>query len=145
MFDAVSLSQRIKRLFAIRRDQPELVIAQARALSWQVPLMYVVVLANAYALAASHLRVAPLWLNIGLPALLTVACAIRSVGWLKIGGASVDPEQAARMLAGTLKTSCFLAAVFAGWSLASIRMATPIRRLTSPSTCRSPSSPASSA
>lgn len=118
MFDVVSLSQRIKRLFAIRRDQPELVIAQARALSWQVPLMYVVVLANAYALAASHLRVAPLWLNIGLPALLTVACAIRSVGWLKIGGASVDPEQAARMLAGTLKTSGFLAAVFAGWSLA---------------------------
>lgn len=118
MFDAVSLSQRIKRLFAIRRDQPELVIAQARALSWQVPLMYVVVLANAYALAASHLRVAPLWLNIGLPALLTVVCAIRSVGWLKIGGASVDPEQAARMLAGTLKTSGFLAAVFAGWSLA---------------------------
>ncbi|OYX05365.1 MAG: GGDEF-domain containing protein [Caulobacter vibrioides] len=118
MFDVVSLSQRIKRLFAIRRDQPELVIAQARALSWQVPLMYVVVLANAYALAASHLRVAPLWLNIGLPALLTVVCAIRSVGWLKIGGARVDPEQAARMLAGTLKTSGFLAAEFAGWSLA---------------------------
>ena len=117
MFGASNLSRRIKSLFAIRRDQPELVIAQARALSWQVPLMYVVVLANAYALAASHVRVAPLWLNIGLPAILTLACAIRSVGWLKIGGKSVDPEQAARMLSSTLKASGVLAAVFAGWSL----------------------------
>ncbi|AAK22881.1 putative bifunctional diguanylate cyclase/phosphodiesterase [Caulobacter vibrioides] len=118
MFGAANLFRRIRNLFAIRRDQPELVIAQARALAWQVPLMYVVVLANAYALAASHLRVAPLWLNIGLPALLTVVCAIRGVGWLKIGRAGVDPERAARMLAGTLKTSGFLAALFAGWSLA---------------------------
>lgn len=117
MFDVANLHQRLKSLFAIRRDQPELLIAQARAFAWQVPLMYLVVLANAYALAASHIHVAPLWLNIGLPALLTLACAVRSVGWLKIGGKDVDPEQAARMLSGTLKTSGVLAALFAAWSL----------------------------
>ena len=117
MFGASTLSRRIKSLFAIRRDQPELVIAQARALSWQVPLMYVVVLGNAYALAATHLHVAPLWQTIGLPIALTLACAVRSVGWLKIGGKDVDPDQAARMLTSTLKTSGLLAALFAGWSL----------------------------
>lgn len=117
MFGAANLSRRIKSLFAIRRDQPELVIAQARALSWQVPLMYVVVLANAYALAATHISVAPLWQTIGLPIALTLVCAVRSVGWLKIGGKDVDPEQAARMLSSTLKTSGLLAALFAGWSL----------------------------
>lgn len=117
MSGASNLVQRIKALFVIQRDQPELVIAQARALSWQVPLMYVVVLGNAYALAASHLGVAPLWLNMGLPTVLTVVCAIRSVGWLRIGGEDVDPDQAARMLSSTLKTSGVLAALFAGWSL----------------------------
>jgi diguanylate cyclase (GGDEF)-like protein len=117
MFGALNLSQGLKSLFTIRRDQPQLVIAQARALSWQVPLMYVVVLGNAYALAATHFRVAPLWLNIGLPIVLTVACIIRGAGWLKIGGKDVDPEQAARMLSSTLKTSGLLAALFAGWSL----------------------------
>ena len=66
----MSAIKSVLRFFAIP-DDPELVLAQARALSRQIPLLYAMLLANSFILAATHLGTAPALLTAYIPAVLT--------------------------------------------------------------------------
>src|ERR1700761_1251241 len=59
---------KIRQFLSVPRDNPELLKAQYRAFSRQLPLMYFILLTNTWALAASHYSVAPHWLTIWCPA-----------------------------------------------------------------------------
>jgi predicted signal transduction protein with EAL and GGDEF domain len=78
---------RLKTLICVQRDNTRLMEAQYIALSRQLPMMYVILLINTLALAATHYGIAPLWLTVYIPLLLTLVGTVRSSG----GRAAVRP------------------------------------------------------
>lgn len=114
----MALLKTVAGIFAIRRDRPELLIAQATAFSRQVPMMYLVVLVNAIALAVTHFQSAPRVLTLGGPTALMLACGWRMLGWWRLRRNGMDAGRAARMLGGTLVAASVLSIAFTGWSLA---------------------------
>ena len=113
----MTIAGKIAAMFAIRNERPELLIAQAKAFSRQVPMMYVVVLVNAFALAFTHLQSAPKLLTLGGPLVLSLACGARIAAWWRLRRQVMDAERALTMLGGTVKAAGVLGLAFAGWSL----------------------------
>ncbi len=112
----MSALKTIQRFFAIP-DDPALALAQARAFSRQVPLMYAILLVNSLALAVTQTG-APELLRLHVPAALSAACVIRIVMWLRSRNRPVSYEQARRLLTGTVFVAGILGVGFAAWSLA---------------------------
>ncbi len=98
-------------------DNPELLRAQHRSFSRQVPLMYVILMTNTWALAVTHVAYAPLWLTIGIPCVMTLISGLRIVMWWRQRAADVTAERARAELARTMKLGVVLAIGFALWSL----------------------------
>ncbi|WP_232310755.1 MULTISPECIES: bifunctional diguanylate cyclase/phosphodiesterase [Thalassospira] len=73
----------------IRTDKPELVRAQVNALTRQIPVLYMLLLANAVALAYTHYGTAPDWMTIHSVIVLGVICIARAIAW---GRARVDVD-----------------------------------------------------
>lgn len=107
----------IARIFSVRQDRPDLLMAQAAAFTRQVPMLYVVLLVNAFALAATHFKSAPLSLTVGGPIGLTLICAWRMIGWLRLRHHGFDAARAGKMLRGTVLASGGLSVCFSAWSL----------------------------
>jgi len=114
---AVSALASIKRLFAVPED-PELVLAQARALSRQVPLMYAMLMVNTLILAATHVGIAPTFLTIYVPAALTLVSIWRVATWWSGRGASQNVDQARGMIVRMMRVMPFLAVAFSAWTIA---------------------------
>ena len=72
--------KKIRHFMSVPRDNPELLKAQYRAFSRQLPLMYFILLTNTWALAVSHHAVAPIWLTVYCPAGFTALCGLRVIG-----------------------------------------------------------------
>ncbi|HEY4986733.1 MAG TPA: GGDEF-domain containing protein, partial [Bradyrhizobium sp.] len=64
-------------------DQPELLKAQYRALSQQLPMMYLILMMSTWAVAVTHMPYAPGWLTIAVPSLMTAISALRISLWAK--------------------------------------------------------------
>ena len=73
--------QGIANTLKIRTDKPKLVRAQVSALSRQIPVLYMLLLANAVALAYTHYGSAPDWMTIYAVIILGVICVVRAVSW----------------------------------------------------------------
>lgn len=106
---ASSLMRMVRRYWRVDYDQPELLIAQYRAFSSKMPMMYLILLINSWALVQTYYLLAPHWLTLYFPALLTVLCATRLTFWWR--GRHVDPTPG--MAARALKRTNFLAAPIA--------------------------------
>ncbi|MCZ4344910.1 EAL domain-containing protein [Devosia neptuniae] len=106
----------IKRLFSVP-DDPELVLAQAQALSRQVPLMYAMVLVNTVILASTHVGVAPDLLAIYVPAILTLASLARIASWWRDRGNWQDLEKARRSIGMMMRVMPVLSVGFAVWTI----------------------------
>lgn len=105
----------IKRFFAVP-DDPDLVQAQARAFSRQVPLMYGILLVNTVVLAATHAE-APDMLRLFVPGLLALVCIVRISLWLRMRGRPISHEKARRMLVSAVLIAGFLGIGFSSWAL----------------------------
>ncbi len=108
----------IAGIFAIRRDRPELMIAQAKAFSRQIPMMYMLVVTNAVVLAATHFQSSPLWLTVGGPMVLGLGSALRVAAWWRVRHDAMTAERAAIMLRGTVWAAVVMSVGFTAWSLA---------------------------
>ncbi len=73
---------------------PELTRARHRVLSGQVPLIYFIILSSTWINATTHMAFAPFWLAVGIPALLTAACALHVLHWMNARRADPGPEKA---------------------------------------------------
>lgn len=62
--------QKLLDFMSVRSDNPDLVKAQYRAFTRQMPMMYFILISSTWALATTHLQLAPFWLTIGIPAFL---------------------------------------------------------------------------
>ena len=113
----MTLIQKVAGLFAIQKERPELLIAQATAFRRQVPMMYLVVLVNAAVLAATHFHSAPAYLTIGGPLVLTLGSGWRVIGWWRLREQEMDLARATRMLGGTLGAAAVMAVLFSAWAL----------------------------
>ncbi|EJB04106.1 diguanylate cyclase (GGDEF) domain-containing protein [Rhizobium leguminosarum bv. trifolii WSM597] len=108
---------KVRAFMSIPLDKPELLKAQYRAFSYQLPLMYVILLTNTWVLAATHMSVAPSWLAVYIPIALTLVCAVRIMSWSHSMRIAPTPEIAARALARTNRLASIIAVAFTGWSL----------------------------
>lgn len=108
---------KIREFMSVPRDNPELLKAQYRAFSRQLPLMYFILLTNTWALAVSHYAVAPVWLTISCPAFFTVMCGVRVVGWWRSRYVVPTHEIALRALSRTNRLTSILTIAFSAWAL----------------------------
>jgi diguanylate cyclase (GGDEF)-like protein len=108
---------RFINLLKVPADKPELVLAQVQAFSRQVPLLYLVLLANIGFVAATHFNVAPAWLTLGIPSVFAVVAILRIIGWLKTRKAHLTATQAVARLRSTVALSIFLGSCMTAWSL----------------------------
>ncbi|WP_213881457.1 EAL domain-containing protein [Pseudomonas sp. dw_358] len=111
------ITQIVRRLTAPPIDNPELLKAQYLALARQLPLMYIILLVNTWALAATHMSTAPWWLTIGVPCVLTVVSLRRALMWRRLYGLTPETAQIIHILTRTNRLAPIIAAAFAGWSL----------------------------
>lgn len=114
---AQDIFRKIREFMSVPRDNPELLKAQYRAFSRQLPLMYFILLTNTWALAVSHYAVAPRWLTIYSPAIFTVLCGIRVIGWWRSRSVVPTAEIAFRALTSTNRLTSVLTIAFSAWAL----------------------------
>jgi diguanylate cyclase (GGDEF)-like protein len=111
------LIHRMKHLLAVPLDNPALLKAQYQALARQLPLMYLILLVNTWALAATHMFSAPWTLTIGVPLLMTFIGVARATLWWRTRHRVLEPLWMFHMLTRTNRLAGFIAVAFTGWSL----------------------------
>ena len=111
----MSAINRLLRFFTVP-DEPDLVQAQARAFSRQVPLMYAILLINSVGLAITHPEAPPL-LRLYIPAILALVCVLRIAHWWRMRRRVLPYPEARRMLGSTIILSAGLGLGFSAWAL----------------------------
>ena len=94
-----------------------LLYEQYRALSRQIPMLYAIMAVNSASLSAATYGSDSTVMNLGLPALLCLAAAVRSILWLRRRDSMPDPERICRYLRGTILSAAVLSFGFGGWGL----------------------------
>ncbi|MBB1250453.1 diguanylate cyclase domain-containing protein [Rhizobium sp. G21] len=106
----------VRKFFSIPADKPELALAQFSAFQRQVPLMYLMLVANTVALSLTHAGLAPWQLTVGAPSILYLLCGYRLVGWVVRRKQVVTAEAAIARLRGTLRFTVVLGVGFTAWA-----------------------------
>jgi diguanylate cyclase (GGDEF)-like protein len=114
----MSVLRRITDIFSEPSDSPELVLAQWRALSRQIPLLYAMLVSNTVILAWTHHGTAPVELTLYIPALLTALSLVRSITWWLSRHRTPNVEKARASLRAMIWVGAALAIGFTAWSFA---------------------------
>jgi len=114
----VPILSKVLAVFSVPGDRPELLLAQAKAFSRQIPLLYFILLANAAALSYTHFGSAPAYLTVYFPSALAVVCIARVVFWWRSRRKGLTVKQAKRLLMGTTPLAAVLGIGFVAWSFA---------------------------
>lgn len=114
----MQLPASIRQFMSVRTDNTELLRAQLDALSRLVPLLYFILVANAWVMAVTFVGKAPTWLSVYVAAALSAVCAFRLVQWWRKKGVRLTDQQAARELRKTNKIAAVLGVVFSAWAIA---------------------------
>lgn len=101
---------------SVRSDNHDLLKAQHQAFTRQMPMMYFILLSSTWALAATHIRFAPLWLTVGVPALFTLGCTLRIAFWWRTRSIEPSAEVAHAILRRTNRLAGGIAIAFTIWS-----------------------------
>lgn len=96
----------------------EIFQAQYEVFSRQIPLMYAILLTNAWILVASFWRDAPLWLTGLCPLVFSTISVKRLLGWWRGRQFKPDAETARNRLASTNRLALAMAVFLVTWSLA---------------------------
>ena len=108
---------RARRLVSVPSGNPELLRAQFEVFSNQLPLMYSIVLVNAWALAFIFIQEAPVWLSLWIPGGLSLVCCVRLFGWWRSRHVVPSPEAARKALTRTNQFSLLLTVALSAWAL----------------------------
>ncbi|OPY98081.1 histidine kinase [Bradyrhizobium sacchari] len=104
------------RLFRVPADNPDLTRAQFDAFSKQVPLLYFILMSNTIAVAYTYVNVAPDWLTMFVPGVLTVLAALRTFWWLRQRNLVRSDADILRNLRATNWMTLPIGAGFTAWS-----------------------------
>ncbi|WNW13681.1 EAL domain-containing protein [Pseudomonas sp. DTU_2021_1001937_2_SI_NGA_ILE_001] len=108
----------IRALMSAPTANPGLVKAQFTALARQLPMMYFILLINTLMMAGTHFAVAPLWLVLYCPLIMTVFGVIRAADWIRTRKRTLSTAQMLTALKRTNMLAPFVAIGFTAWSLA---------------------------
>ena len=106
----------VRRLTSLPPDNAELLKARCAALSRLIPLLYFILMANAWVLTVTFIGKAPNWLTIDVALLLTAVCALRVAIWWRTRGDSLTTAQARRELRRTNVMAAVLSVSFPLWA-----------------------------
>ncbi|QPF93633.1 putative bifunctional diguanylate cyclase/phosphodiesterase [Bradyrhizobium commune] len=106
------------RLFRVPADNPDLTRAQFDAFSKQIPLLYFILISNTIAVAYTYVNVAPDWLTMIVPSVLTVLAALRTFWWLRQRHLVRSDADILRNLRATNWMTLPIGAGFTAWSFA---------------------------
>lgn len=98
-------------------EQPALLAAQYKAFSAKMPMMYLILVVNSWALAHTYFTLAPHWLSLYFPAVLSVMCMIRLSFWWRGRHTDPTPAVAAHALRRTNLLAAPIALSFSIWSI----------------------------
>ncbi len=112
-----ALIKKFIKLLSVSPDNPELLLAQYKVFSRQVPLMYLILLVNTWILAILFLKAAPIWLSLYIPIILTIVSGFRLTRWWLLRHDNPTTEIAYRALKRTNILTCVLSIAFVCWSL----------------------------
>lgn len=90
---------------------------QYRSLSRQIPLMYAIMAVNSASLSAATFGSVSPAMSLGIPALLCLIAAIRSILWLRRREEIPEVDRISRYLRGTIVAAAVLSFGFGGWGL----------------------------
>ena len=105
------------KLLTVQSGNPELSKAQFKALSHQLPMMYFILMSSTWAVAATHMALAPFFLTTVIPLLFTAGSLVRVAHWWKTRDYEPDGEAALKVLRRTNRLAVWIAIAFTGWSL----------------------------
>ena len=108
----------LRALMSVPKDNPGLIKAQYLALSRQLPMMYFILLTNTLMLAGTHYAVAPRWLTVYCPLIMTLFGVIRAAEWVRTRNRPRSPAQMLSALKRTNRLAPIVASAFTAWSLA---------------------------
>ncbi|MBR0931486.1 putative bifunctional diguanylate cyclase/phosphodiesterase [Bradyrhizobium centrosematis] len=106
------------RLFRVPADNPDLMRAQFDAFSKQVPLLYFILMSNTIAVAYTYVNVAPNWLTMIVPTVLTVLAGLRTYWWLRQRHLVRSDADILRNLRATNWLTLPIGTGFTAWSFA---------------------------
>ncbi|MCP3464754.1 bifunctional diguanylate cyclase/phosphodiesterase [Bradyrhizobium sp. CCGUVB23] len=106
------------RLFRVPADNPDLTRAQFDAFSKQIPLLYFILITNTLAVAYTYVALAPAWLTMVVPSVLTVLAAVRTFWWLRQRHVVRSDADILRNLRATNWLTVPIAVGFTAWSFA---------------------------
>ncbi|MCP3476843.1 EAL domain-containing protein [Bradyrhizobium sp. CCGUVB1N3] len=106
------------RLFRVPADNPDLTRAQFDAFSKQIPLLYFILITNTLAVAYTYVPLAPAWLTMAVPSVLTVLAAVRTFWWLRQRHLVRSDADILRNLRATNWLTVPIAVGFTAWSFA---------------------------
>jgi diguanylate cyclase (GGDEF)-like protein len=109
--------QSISGVFRLPSDNPVLMQAQLRALTRQLPAMYVLLTINSVALGITHFPFAPWGLTVAAPGVLVAVCLARIWIWARSRPDAWSEERTYQRLRSTILMSALLGPAFALWSL----------------------------
>ena len=112
----MSALKTVVQFFAVP-DDPDLVLAQARALTRQIPLLYSMLLANSVILAVTHANSAPVLLTVYVPAVLAVLSMVRLIYWWRHRHRVATPAKARKQLSGMIYIAAAMSIGFTAWSI----------------------------
>jgi diguanylate cyclase (GGDEF)-like protein len=107
----------VKSLFVVPSDKPELALAQFRALSKQVPLLYFLLISNTFFVAFTHFKYAPLTMSVYAPAAFSCICVFRLVGWWRMRHVEVDVCKAVVRLRSTVLLAAIFGVLMTVWGI----------------------------
>lgn len=108
---------RVVAFMSVPDDNPALILAQYKALSRQLPMMYVIIMVSAWAIAITHFSTAPLWLTLYLPCIFTAFSVARLLKWQRLKRRKPDAKLALKVIRSTNRLSYAVAAIFTSWPL----------------------------
>lgn len=117
---AKAFFSRLKTLLSVPADNPELTLAQFKAFSRQVPLLYFILSTNMVSLVATHYHSAPTWLVVFVPAVFILVFVGRSINWIMEADKrrQADAAYAYRRLVQTNRLTFPIAMLAVAWSVA---------------------------
>ena len=102
----------------LKNTPPDVAVAQLRELRRQVPLLYVLLMMNGFAVSFTHFHIAPITLTVAIPSALGLLCVVRVATWLRATKIDhVTAEYAVDRLRRTIAHAGILGAGYITWSL----------------------------
>ncbi|WP_246694944.1 EAL domain-containing protein [Methylobacterium sp. WL6] len=91
---------------------------QLLELQKQIPTLFGLLSANTCALSATHYRLAPLSMTVGLPCVLIILCLMRAFQWWHMRPETIDEARAEHYLLRTTAWTTILSVAFVSWAMA---------------------------